>query len=76
MPGRGSVWLERLVWDQEVSGSNPLAPTMIFRPTFFHITRVILELETDIWNQQNKDRFTAIVGCKSARPDQTKKNYI
>ena len=26
-PGRGSAWLERLVRDQEVGGSNPLAPT-------------------------------------------------
>ena len=29
-PGRGSVRLERLVRDQEVGGSNPLAPTMSF----------------------------------------------
>ena len=26
-PGCGSVWLERLVWDQEVAGSNPVTPT-------------------------------------------------
>ena len=25
--GRGSAWLERLVRDQEVAGSNPVAPT-------------------------------------------------
>ena len=36
--GRGSAWLERLVRDQEVGGSNPLAPTNLFnnykqRPT-------------------------------------------
>jgi hypothetical protein len=28
--GRGSAWLERLVRDQEVGGSNPLAPTNFF----------------------------------------------
>ena len=27
--GRGSAWLERLVRDQEVGGSNPLAPTTL-----------------------------------------------
>ena len=26
MAGCGSVWLERLVWDQEVAGSNPVTP--------------------------------------------------
>jgi hypothetical protein len=29
--GRGSAWLERLVRDQEVGGSNPLAPTIVFK---------------------------------------------
>ena len=24
--GYGSVWLERLIWDQEVVGSNPVTP--------------------------------------------------
>ena len=24
--GCGSVWSERLVWDQEVAGSNPVTP--------------------------------------------------
>ena len=27
--GCGSAWLERLVWDQEVAGSNPVTPTEI-----------------------------------------------
>ena len=27
--GCGSAWLERLVWDQEVAGSNPVPPTYI-----------------------------------------------
>ncbi len=26
--GCGSAWLERLVWDQEAAGSNPVTPTM------------------------------------------------
>ena len=25
--GSSSAWLERLVWDQEVAGSNPVSPT-------------------------------------------------
>lgn len=27
--GRSSDWLERLVWDQEVAGSNPVAPSFV-----------------------------------------------
>ena len=27
LTGCGSAWLERLVWDQEVAGSNPVTPT-------------------------------------------------
>ena len=27
-PGCGSAWLERLVWDQEVAGSNPVTPIL------------------------------------------------
>ena len=28
LTGCGSAWLERLVWDQEVAGSNPVTPMM------------------------------------------------
>ena len=26
VPGCGSAWLERLIWDQEAAGSNPVTP--------------------------------------------------
>ncbi len=34
VPGCGSAWLERLVWDQEVAGSNPVTPIAIVRVWF------------------------------------------
>ncbi len=34
--GCGSAWLERLVWDQEVAGSNPVTPTR-FRTSYKYI---------------------------------------
>ena len=47
LSGRGSAWLERLVRDQEVGGSNPLAPTTS-KPfplnTFRLLLRVLLHL--------------------------------
>ena len=27
--GCSSAWLEHLVWDQEVAGSNPVTPTVL-----------------------------------------------
>ena len=32
--GCGSVWLECLIWDQEVAGSNPVTPIFSFYNTF------------------------------------------
>ena len=29
LTGCGSVWLERLVWDQEAAGSNPVTPSYV-----------------------------------------------
>ena len=29
--GCGSAWLERLVWDQEAAGSNPVTPIKIIK---------------------------------------------
>jgi hypothetical protein len=34
--GRSAAWLARLVRDQEVEGSNPFAPTILFN--YFHAT--------------------------------------
>src|ERR1041385_3166828 len=31
--GRSSAWLERVVWDHEVAGSNPVAPTLFSEPS-------------------------------------------
>jgi hypothetical protein len=34
--GRSAAWLARLVRDQEVEGSNPFAPTILFQSTSAH----------------------------------------
>ena len=31
LSGRSAAWLARLVRDQEVDGSNPFAPTILFK---------------------------------------------
>ena len=35
LSGCGSAWLERLVWDQEVAGSNPVTPTVSQKEMLF-----------------------------------------
>jgi hypothetical protein len=35
LSGRSAAWLARLVRDQEAGGSNPLAPTTLFRSTIY-----------------------------------------
>ena len=41
--GCGSVWLEYLVWDQGVAGSNPVTPTLTeeFVNNFIRIAGVV-----------------------------------
>jgi hypothetical protein len=39
--GRGSAWLERLVRDQEVGGSNPLAPTTLNTLPFIDLRNIL-----------------------------------
>src|SRR5262249_38734144 len=34
LSGRSSAWLERVVWDHDVAGSNPVAPTIFLASLF------------------------------------------
>src|SRR5262249_2694741 len=34
LSGRSSAWLERVVWDHDVAGSNPVAPTIFLTSLF------------------------------------------
>ena len=40
--GRGSVWLERLLWEQEVTGSSPVAPTITLEGDKMYWKRILL----------------------------------
>ena len=44
LSGRGSAWLERLVRDQEVGGSNPLAPTNLLESATYKMRKSIERL--------------------------------
>ena len=53
LSGRSAAWLARLVRDQEAGGSNPLAPTILFK----HIPRTptksaLLPYNRNLWRLQ------------------------
>ena len=59
--GRGSAWLERLVRDQEVPGSNPGAPTT-FEPGWEFSAKVIGGSAVDFWRKISPPRSIIATG--------------
>ena len=43
MTGRGAAWLARLLWEQEVEGSNPFAPTRVTT------TKIVSAVNIESW---------------------------
>lgn len=42
LTGCGSAWLERLVWDQEAAGSNPVTPMYsLLKALYFYYAGVV-----------------------------------
>ena len=60
-PGCGSAWLECLIWDQEVAGSNPVTPTFKTNNVEFDYTS----------EYQSKNNVTC--GCSSVVEHQPSK---
>ena len=48
--GCGSAWLERLVWDQEVAGSNPVTPIVFFggKPYIYRVSHYICSVKINV----------------------------
>gem|GEM_PF-2010863 len=71
MSGRSAAWLARLPWEQEVGGSNPLAPTskikglclygitlFLFQLIFAHLFGLLDNKKTD---PQEANRASALL---------------
>ena len=62
--GCGSVWLERLVWDQEVAGSNPVTPIgeEIFQGIFCGCSSVVEHQPSklDMWVRFPSPAFESV----------------
>ena len=61
--GRGSAWLERLVRDQEVGGSNPLAPTKSLNNLRFWAGRNSSDVHADVHAGALLDPLSGGDGC-------------
>jgi hypothetical protein len=48
-PGRSSAWPERLLWEQEVVGSNPITPIFINIEYISTCPSVIIYLTSQKW---------------------------
>lgn len=60
--GCSSVWQERLPWEQEVVGSNPVAPTTSDNPVAQSGMSTALEVEVVGSNPTSRIRTTTPVG--------------